>query len=176
MRWLVRVAAGLVAVVLLAVVAGFLLPDTYRVERSAVVNAPPERIYPLVAAPKRWPEWSMWNRRDPAMAMTFFGPESGAGAGWSWDSKTEGKGRMTFLTADPARGFTYQLYFPDYDSTSTGDIRFEPQGDATKITWTNAGSVGRNPLMHYMARFMDRMVGPDFEAGLANLKTLAERR
>src|SRR4051812_8468541 len=125
--------------------------------------------------PTGWGEWSMWNRRDPSMAMTFFGPESGAGAGWSWDSKTEGKGRMTFLTADPARGFTYELYFPDFDSTSTGEIRFEPQGNATRLTWTNAGNVGRNPLMHYLAPLMDHMVGPDFEAGLANLKVMAER-
>jgi len=176
MRWLIRIVGGLVAVVLLAVVAGFFVPDTYRVERSAVINATPDHIYPLVATPKRWPEWSIWNRRDPAMAMSFFGPESGAGAGWRWDSKTEGKGRMTFLTADTAKGFTYELFFPDYNSTSTGDIRFEPQGNATKVTWTNAGSVGRNPLMHYMALAMDRMVGPDFEAGLANLKVLAERR
>jgi hypothetical protein len=176
MRWLIRIAGGLVLVALALVLAGFALPSTYRVERSLVIAAPPGRIYPLVAAPKRWQEWSMWNRRDPAMAMTFFGPESGAGAGWSWISKTEGQGRMTFLTADPVKGFTYELYFPDFGSTSTGDIRFEPEGDGTRVTWTNAGSVGRNPLMHYMAIAMDRMVGPDFEAGLANLKAIAEHR
>jgi uncharacterized protein YndB with AHSA1/START domain len=175
MRSLLRVVGGLVLVAVLVVVAGFFVPSTYRVERSLVIAAPPERLYPLVAAPRRWPEWSMWNRRDPAMAMSFFGPESGAGAGWSWVSRTEGKGRMTFLTADPARGFTYELYFPDYQSTSTGDIRFERQGAGTRVTWTNVGSVGANPLMHYMALAMDRMVGPDFEAGLANLKAIAER-
>ena len=174
MRWIVRIAGGLVVVAALLLLVGFFLPGTYRIERSVVIHAPPEKIYPLVAAPKRWPEWSIWNRRDPAMAMSFFGPESGAGAGWQWDSKTEGKGRMTFVTADPAKGFTYELFFPDVESTSTGDIRFEPQGDATRVTWTNAGSFGRNPLLHYMALCMDRLVGPDFEAGLANLRSLAE--
>jgi hypothetical protein len=175
MRWLIRIVVGLLAVAVLVVAVGFLLPGTYRIQRSIVIDAPPDRIYPLVAAPRHWREWSIWNRRDPAMAMTFFGPESGAGAGWSWDSKTEGKGRMTFVTADPAKGFTYELFFPDVDSTSTGEIRFEPQGSATRVTWTNAGSLGGNPLMHYMAALMDRMVGPDFEAGLANLKLLAEK-
>ena len=175
MRWLIRILGGLAAVALLLVVVGYLLPGTYRVERSAVINASPERLYPLVGTPRRWQEWSVWNRRDPAMAMTFFGPESGPGAGWTWDSKTEGKGRMTFVTADTAKGFTYELFFPDVNSTSTGDIRFEPAGGATKVTWTNAGSMGSNPLMHYMALFMDRLVGPDFEAGLANLKLLAEK-
>src|SRR6516164_9534664 len=175
MRWIIRILGGLVAVFLLLVVVGFFIPGTYRIERSVVINAAPDRIYPLVAAPKRWQEWSIWNRRDPAMAMTFFGPESGAGAGWAWDSKTEGKGRMTFVTADTAKGFTYTLYFPDVDSTSTGDIRFAAQGNATRVTWTNTGSMGGNPLMHYMAAAMDHMVGPDFEAGLANLKLLAEK-
>ena len=89
------------AAVLLAVLAGFLLPDTCRVERSAVIHAPPERIYPMVASPRRWQKRSMPNRREPAMAMTFFGPESGDRAGWSRDSKSEGKGRMAFLAADP---------------------------------------------------------------------------
>jgi uncharacterized protein YndB with AHSA1/START domain len=176
MRWLIRILGGLAVAAALLVVVGFLLPGTYRIERSVVIAAPPERIYALVATPRRWQEWSVWNRRDPAMAMTFFGPESGAGAGWTWDSKTEGKGRMTFVTADPAKGFTYELFFPDVESTSTGDIRFEPQGDATRVTWSNAGSFGRNPLLHYMALCMDRLVGPDFEAGLANLKLLAEKR
>jgi uncharacterized protein YndB with AHSA1/START domain len=176
MRALLRIAIGLALVAVLVVVAGFFVPSTYRVERSLVIAAPPARLYPLVAAPRRWPEWAMWNRRDPAMALTFFGAESGAGAGWSWVSRTEGKGRMTITAADPLHGLAYELYFPDFDSTSHGEIRFEPQpGGGTRVTWTNEGGVGRNPLMHYMALAMDRMVGPDFEAGLANLKAIAER-
>ena len=175
MRWLLRIAGGLVLVALLVVVAGFFVPSSFRVERSLVISAPPERLYALVGTPRRWPEWSIWNRRDPAMAMTFFGPEAGAGAGWSWQSRTEGRGRMTFLTADPEKGFTYELFFPDYDSTSTGEIRFERQTVGTRVTWTNVGDVGRNPLLHYMALVMDRMVGPEFDAGLANLKVLAEK-
>jgi len=175
MRWLLRIAGGLVLIVGLVAIAGFFIPSTYRVERSLLIAAPPQRVYTLVAPPRRWPEWAIWNRRDPAMTVGFFGPEMGAGAGWSWVSRTEGKGRMTFVTADPEKGFTYELYFPDYGSTSTGEIRFERQAGGTRVTWTNEGNVGRNPLMHYMALVMDHMVGPDFEAGLANLKMLAER-
>ena len=136
MRWIVRIAGGLVAVAALLLVVGFVLPGTYRIERSVVIHAPPEKIYPLVAAPKRWREWSIWNRRDPAMAMSFFGPESGAGAGWQWDSKTEGKGRMTFVTADTAKGFTYELFFPDAGSTPIGDSRLAPRSGTTRVTWT----------------------------------------
>lgn len=176
MRWLIRLLGGLAIVLVVLALVGFLLPANYKVERSVVIAAPPERIYPLIATPRRWKEWSMWNRRDPAMAMTYFGPKAGAGAGWSWDSQSEGKGRMTLVSADPARGMTYALFFPDDDMTTAGEMRLEPQANGTRVTWTDAGRFGNNPLMHYMASAMDRMVGPDFEAGLANLKAIAERR
>jgi uncharacterized protein YndB with AHSA1/START domain len=152
------------------------LPSGYKVERSLVVEAPPDRIFPLVAAPRRWMQWSIWTRRDPGMAIEYFGPESGAGAGWRWDSKTEGRGEMTLVEADPAHGLRYKLYFPDFDTTSTGAIVLAPEGTGTRVTWNNLGDMGRNPLKHYMAAAMDRLVGPDFEAGLRNLKTLAEKQ
>ena len=175
MRWLKIFLGAIVVLVLGFVLVGFALPSQYSVERQLVINAPPERIYPLVAAPKRWMQWSIWTHRDPTMHIEYFGPESGVGAGWRWDSKTEGRGEMTFVTADPARGLSYKLYFPDYNSTSTGDFLLAAEGNGTRVTWTNHGDVGHNPLMHYMAVAMDRLVGPDFEAGLMNLKVLAEK-
>jgi len=166
-----------VAVLLLLVLAiGWYLPSDYKVERAIVIKAPPERIYALVATPRRWKEWSVWTRRDPAMALQYFGPETGQGAGWSWDSRTEGKGRMTLKQSDPATGFSYELYFPDFDSTSTGDFRLQVVPEGTRVTWNNLGDFGPNPLKHYMALLMDRMAGPDFAAGLSNLKTLSEQR
>ena len=176
MRWL-RIVLGTVVLLGLVVIGvGFVLPSQYKVERSVVIETPPDRIYPFIATPRRWPQWSIWTRRDPAMAIVYFGPESGTGAGWRWDSKTEGRGEMTLVEADAAHGMRYTLYFPDFDSTSTGAIVLEPTGTGTRVTWTNAGDMGRNPLKHYMAAAMDRLVGPDFEAGLHNLKTLAEKQ
>ncbi|HEX7637088.1 MAG TPA: SRPBCC family protein [Burkholderiaceae bacterium] len=177
MRWIVRIAGALVLLAVVAVLVGFALPGTYRVERSIVVAAPPGRLYPLVASPRRWKDWSMWNRRDPGMAITWSGPESGAGAGWSWNSRSEGQGRMTFTAADPATGVRYTLYFPAWDMSSTGELRLIPLADGnTRVSWTNVGDLGGNPLRHYLAAAMDHMVGPDFEAGLANLKAIAEHR
>lgn len=176
MLWLKRVAGAIVVLLVLLLGGGLLLSGDYVVERSRVIHAPAEKIFPLVAAPKQWQAWSVWTRRDPAMKITYFGPASGAGAGWSWDSATEGQGRMTFTSADAARGFGYELYFPDFDSTSTGDILLVPEAGGTRVTWSNKGNTGKNPLMHYMALAMDRMVGPDFEAGLANLQVLAEKQ
>jgi uncharacterized protein YndB with AHSA1/START domain len=176
MRWL-KIVLGIVVLLAAVVIGvGVALPAAYKVERTIVIDAPPERIYPLVATPRRWPQWCIWTRRDPAMAIEYFGAESGAGAGWRWSSRTEGRGEMTLVEADPAFGMRYRLSFPDFEATSTGDFLLQPVGAGTRITWTNVGDVGRNPLKHYLAATMDRLVGPDFDAGLVNLKALVEKR
>jgi len=128
-----------------------------------------------VVEPRRWKDWSVWTRRDPDMRITYGGPPFGMGAKWSWVSKTEGSGSMEFTRVEPDRSVEYALSFPEFGMKSTGALRLEPAGNATRVTWTNSGDVGGNPLKHYLALMMDRMVGPDFEAGLANLKSLAEK-
>ena len=167
--------AVLGAVVLLLVAVGFLIPSSFKVERSTVINATPKKIYDLVVEPRQWAKWSVWNQRDPNMKITYKGPPFGMGAKWEWASKTEGSGSMEFTRVEPDRAVEYSLSFPEYNMRSAGAIRLEPSGSATKVTWNNAGDVGGNPLKHYLTLMMDRMVGPDFEGGLANLKALAEK-
>ena len=173
---LVKWVVGLVALFALVLVAGgYALSPEFQSVRSVTVNAPAEKIYPLVADPREWKRWTVWNQRDPSMAITYSGPASGAGAGWAWQSKTEGDGKMTFTAADPGRRVAYELFFPDFGTTSTGDVTLAADGTGTRITWSMTGNMGSNPLMHWLALFGDRMVGPDFEAGLANLKALDEK-
>ena len=117
----------------------------------------------------------MWNRRDPNMKIDYAGPESGLGAKWSWESKTEGSGEMEFTQAEQNKLLGYRLTFKDFNSTSTGMLKLEPEGAATKVTWSFAGDAGNNPMMRYMGLMMDGMIGKDFDAGLANLKALAEK-
>lgn len=171
-QWSLATLGGLV---LLLLVVGLFLPSAFSVQRSAVINATPNKVYNLVVEPKKWMQWSVWAKRDPDMKVTYSGPPFGMGARWSWVSKSEGTGSMEFTRVEPDRAVEYALYFPDFGMRSSGALRLEPSGDATKITWTNSGDVGGNPLKHYLAAMMDRMVGPDFEAGLANLKALAEK-
>lgn len=172
LKWLLIVLMGL-AVVL--VVGGWLLSPKFSVTRQVSVNAPADKVYALVAAPKRWKEWSVWNLRDPAMAITYTGPESGAGAQWAWKSKTEGDGQMSITAAEPAQRVAFDLVFPDFGTTSHGELKFTPEGPTTRVTWTMNGDIGSNPLFRWIALFADRMMGPDFAAGLANLKALAEK-
>src|SRR5258707_4216700 len=169
-QWSLATLGGLVVLLL---VVGLFLPSAFPVQRSAVINATPNKIYNLVVEPKQWAKWSVWTRRDPDMKITYSGPPFGMGARWSWVSKSEGTGSMEFTRVEPDRAVEYALSFPDFGMRSNGALRLEPSGDATKITWTNSGDVGGNPLKHYLAAMMDRMVGPDFEAGLAKLKRMA---
>ncbi len=163
------------AIALVVVATGFFLPSAFTVQRSVEINAAPKKVYDLIVEPKRWKDWSVWNRRDPDMHITYSGPPFGMGAKWSWVSKSEGSGMMEFTRVDPDRVVEYALSFPEYKMKSTGALRLEPAGKATRITWSNSGDVGANPLKHYLAAGMDHIVGPDFEAGLANLKALAEK-
>jgi uncharacterized protein YndB with AHSA1/START domain len=166
---------ALVALLLLVGVGGMLLSPKYMVSRTVTIQAPADKIYALVADPRGWKAWSAWNQRDPAMAIEYSGPASGAGAVWAWKSKSQGDGRMTFTTAEPSKRLGYELYFPDFGTTSTGDFRLDANGGATQVTWSMDGDMGSNPVYRWMGVFMDKMVGPDFDAGLANLKALAEK-
>lgn len=172
LKWIAGLAAALVAVLLLG---GLALSPKFTVTRSVQVQAPAEKVYALVAEPRRWKEWSAWNRRDPAMQITYSGPPSGAGAAWEWKSASQGDGRMTFTAAEPSQRVAYDLYFPDFGTTSQGDFRFTAADGGTRVAWTMNGDMGRNPLFRWMALFADGMVGKDFDEGLAQLKVQAEK-
>jgi uncharacterized protein YndB with AHSA1/START domain len=171
-KWLLVGVLGLAAVLALG---GLLLSPKFKVSRSTLVAAPADKVYAWVASPRGWKSWSVWNQRDPAMQVTYTGPESGVGAAWAWKSASEGDGKMTFTAAEPGQRVAYDLYFPDFGTTSTGDLTFTPEGSGTRVTWTMNGDMGSNPLFRWLALFADGMVGKDFEAGLANLKVVAEK-
>lgn len=171
-KWLL---GGILALAALLVAGGYLLSPKFTVVRSVQIAAPPEKVFVLVAEPRHWKDWTIWNRRDPQMQIEYSGPASGPGAAWSWKSKTEGEGRMTFTAAEAPRRVAYELFFPDFGTTSTGDLALAAEGSGTRVTWTMNGDMGSNPLFRWMTLASDRMVGPDFEAGLAGLRQLAEK-
>ena len=100
LKWLAGVIVGLA---LLFVVVGFFLPGSFTVVRSLAIAAPPEKVYALVADPRGWKQWSAWNKRDPQMQIEYGGPPAGMGAKWSWKSKSQGDGEMTFTAAEPGK-------------------------------------------------------------------------
>ncbi|MDE2427849.1 MAG: SRPBCC family protein [Burkholderiales bacterium] len=166
----------LLVLIILILGIAYALPNAYSVSRSLVIHAPPEKIYPLVAAPKQWKNWSVWNQRDAAMHMQFSGPESGTGAAWEWQSRSQGNGGMKFTYAITNRQLEYELHFEGMGKPSTGAFMLEGVDDGTKITWNMHGSSEGSLMTKLFAPFMDKMVGPDFQAGLDNLKKLAEQK
>jgi uncharacterized protein YndB with AHSA1/START domain len=168
-----KILLGVVGLVLALVAIGFVLPRETSFARSVEIAAPADRIYPLVSAPRAWPRWSVWNQRDPNMELGYSGTESGTGAAWSWKSKSEGNGGMTFTAGEPGKRVSYELTFEGM-SPSRGDITLEPAGTGTRVTWSMRGDMGSSPINRWFGVFLERMVAPDFEGGLANLKKLAE--
>ena len=170
LKWLL----GLVAALALLVFGGALLIDPgYAVTRSVLVNTPPERIFPLVESPKGWARWGVWYRRDPQMQVTMSGAEHGAGAAWSWTSESQGNGAMRLTEVQPGQRVAYELAIEGFDP-SQGDVTLTPEAGATRVTWRMQGRISSLPA-RWFGLFMDRLVGPDFVEGLANLKALAEQ-
>ena len=174
MKKLLKWLLGLVAALALLVFGGALLIDPdYAVSRSVRVNAPPERIYPLLDSSQGWARWGVWYRQDPQMKVTATGADRGAGAAWSWVSDSQGNGAMRLTEARPGERVAYELTVEGFDP-SQGDLTLVPEDGATRVTWRMQGRMGSLGF-RWFALFMDRMVGPDFDAGLAQLKALAEQ-
>ena len=175
---------AIVAVVLaIAIVAVLVLasakPDSFTVQRSAVMQVPAERIYPLINDFRQWAKWSPWEGRDHAMKRSFSGPESGKGAVYAWEgNKNVGSGRMEILDASQPSKITIKLdFFKPFESHNTAEFTFVPErgASATSVIWVMRGpSPFMSKVMQVFMNF-DAMIGRDFEAGLANLKKLTEK-
>ncbi|WJG07914.1 SRPBCC family protein [Aliiglaciecola sp. LCG003] len=174
MSVLKKLFIGVILVAVLVMGIGFLLPSDFRVERSVIIKAPSEQIYPLIADLKEWKRWGGWFARDPNMLVTYSGPDSSIGMKSSWTSATEGSGEMTITALQPNTSVKYDLYFPEFEMGSTGELTLIDVSDGTKVVWRDYGDVGSNPIKHYFALMMDSMIGPDFQQGLENLKALVE--
>lgn len=172
LKWLGVIVLGIAA---LLFGGALLLPAGFTVVRSIEVAAPPDKVWALLQDPREWKRWAVWNRRDPGMQISYSGPPAGVGAGWAWKSASEGEGRMSFTAAEPGRRLAYDLYFPDWDSTSTGDLLLEPTAAGTRVRWTMHGNMGNSLIGRWFGLLGDTFVGPDFEAGLANLKAEAQK-
>jgi polyketide cyclase/dehydrase/lipid transport protein len=168
-------------IVVLAVVVVLVLasrkPDHFRVQRSASINAPPERIFPLINDFHRWGAWSPYEHKDPDMKRTFSGTGSGQGAIYEWAGNSNiGSGRMEIVESSAPSKVAIRLDFlKPFEAHNLATFTMVPAGGASNVTWIMDGRtpfVGK--IMHVFIN-MDRMVGTDFEAGLANLKTAAER-
>jgi hypothetical protein len=168
----VVVALAVVAVLILAAIK----PDTFGVQRAIDIKAPPEKIFPLIDDFHRWGGWSPWENRDPAMQRNFSGSPSGKGAVYGWQgNKNVGSGRMEITEAAVPNRIVIKLDFlAPFEAHNTAEFNVLPQGDRTRVTWRMYGPCSFMMKVMHVFMNMDKMVGKDFEAGLASMKALAE--
>src|SRR5512147_1902317 len=173
--------AIIVLLVFAAVIAAILImaaakPDTFRVVRATSIKASPAKIFPAINDFQKWSAWSPYENKDPAMKRTFTGPTSGKGAGYAWEgNKNVGVGNMEITDSLAPAKVTLSLNFTrPFEAHNTVVFSLEPQGEMTLVTWAMQGPVPYiAKIMHVLVN-MDKMVGKDFEIGLANLKAMAE--
>lgn len=176
MRILKRIISILVWLVLGFLAVAFLLPSIYHVERSLVIDRPPSQVYTQVARLQNWANWNPWTAMDPDAETFVSGVQGEVGSSWSWDGKILGKGSLTIVDLVPDRAVRSKLVFREPREMEADDLwEFKPEGRATRVTWTSEGHLSY-PIGRYVGLFMDRMMGPDLEQGLHNLKTHLEKQ
>ena len=172
----------IIAIVVVILVVALLVfaatkPDTFHVQRSASIKAPPEKIFPLINDLHSWGAWSPWEKMDPAMKRNLSGAANGKGAVYEWDGdKTVGKGRMEIAESSPPSKVAIKLDFiKPFEAHNIAEFTLEPKGDSTNVTWAMHGPTPYIAKVIHVFFDMDSMVGKDFETGLANLKAIAEK-
>lgn len=171
-----KILTALIVIVVVFAVVVATRPSEFRIERTATIAAPAPAVFAQVNDFHKWEAWSPYAKRDPGMKKGFEGPPAGIGAVYTWSGNNEvGEGRTTIIESRPNELIRIRLDFMrPFAATNTAEFSFKPEGERTAVTWSLAGQ--HNFMGKAVGLFMnmDRMVGGDFETGLAQLKLVAE--
>lgn len=172
----ILLALAAIVVIILALAA--FQPAEFRVSRSATIAAPASAIFAEINDFHHWQAWSPWEKLDPAMKRTFEGPASGIGAIYGWEgNKKVGSGRMTIAASRPSDLIRIRLEFlKPWESQCVTEFTLVPQGSATVLTWSMSGPNKFIGKLMCVFMSMDKMIGGDYEKGLASLKSLVEAK
>ena len=175
MRILLKILAWLAGLIVVLALVAFLLPRQVTVERSIMIKATPDQIFPQINSLQAGIDWSPWLNRATDIRLTFGGPDSGVGNNMSWQSSDPqvGNGDQEIVASIENQRVDMKL---DFGPKGDADAYFllVPEGDETQVTWGFETDMGRNPIGRWMGLMMDKWIGADYEAGLANLKALVE--
>ena len=173
---LIKVLIGGAGVILALAAVVASRPSEYRVARKATINAPPAAVFAHVNDFHKWNAWNPWAKIDPAMKQTFEGAPTGVGAVQTWAGNREvGEGRMTIIESRPSDLIRIRLDFAKpFRATSTAQFSFRPDGDRTIVTWSMEGQQNFMAKAIHMVMDMDKMIGGNFEKGLADMKSAVE--
>jgi hypothetical protein len=172
-----KIVFAVLALIVLILAYAATKPDSFRVQRSISINAPSEKVFPLINDFHNWSAWSPWEKLDPAMKRTYSGAASGKGAVYAWEGNSEvGAGRMEIIESAPPSKVLIKLDFTQpFEAHNTTEFTIGGKGGATQVTWAMYGPSPYLSKVMQVFVSMDRMIGKDFESGLANLKRVAEK-
>jgi uncharacterized protein YndB with AHSA1/START domain len=168
---------AIVVAILIAVLLAYAAtrPDSFRLERSVTIKAPPEKAFALINDFHQWTAWSPWEHMDADLQRSYSGNAAGVGAVYQWEGKKTGVGRMEIMESLPASLIKIKLdFFKPFEAHNTAEFTLQAQGDSTTVTWA---MYGPSPFMSKLMGIffsIDKMVGKDFEAGLEKMKAAAE--
>ena len=170
----ILVALAVIIVVLVVIVA--LQPSDFRVARSTTISAPPPAVFAQVNDFHKWEAWNPWGKIDPAMKQTYEGAPAGPGAIYTWSGNNEvGEGRMTITDSRPSDLIRVKLeFFKPFAGTNTAEFAFKPEGNQTLVTWSMFGEKNFMAKAVHLVMNMDKMIGGQFEKGLADMKSAVE--
>jgi len=171
---IILIALAVIVVVFVAIVA--VQPSDFRITQSATIAAPPEVVFAQVNDLHNWEAWSPWAKLDPAAKSAYEGPAAGVGAAFAWSGNNKiGEGRMTIIESRPNELVQFKLDFlKPFKATNTAEFTFKPEGNQTAVTWS---MYGKNSFIGKAVGLFincDKMVGGQFEQGLAQMKSVAE--
>lgn len=169
---------GIVALIVVGVLAATLAkPNTFRIERTAQIDAPPETVFPLIDDFRNWTQWSPWENIDPALKRTYSGAAHGTGAIYAWEGNDKvGSGRMEITQSSaPSKVILRLEFIKPFAAVNTTEFTVAPSGAGSTVTWA---MYGPSSFMHkFMSTLfnMNDMLAKQFDAGLAKMKAAAEK-
>lgn len=172
-----KILAGLGVVILGVLAYAATLPNSFRVERSQTIAAPPEVVFDILADFRQGKDWSPWEKRDPQLKQTFTGPATGVGASYAWEGNDEvGKGKQTITVAEKPTKIVTDLHFIEpFEARNQAEYLITSNAGGSEVTWAISGPQPFISKVMCVFMDMDAMIGKDFESGLLSLKTLAEK-
>ncbi len=170
----IALGAGVLVAALVGVIA--MQPAEFKVQRSTSVSAPPDVVFSHINDFHQWEAWSPWAKIDPQMKTTYTGPETGVGAAYAWDGNDEvGSGKMTIKGSTPPAEVVIDLHFlTPFEAENITTFTVSPEGEGSKVVWAMTGHNNFMSKAFGLVMPMDKMVGGDFEKGLAAMKQVTE--
>ena len=170
----ILITVAVIIVVLAVIVA--LQPSEFRVARSATISAPAPAVFAQVNDFHKWEAWNPWGKIDPAMKQSYEGAPAGTGAIYTWAGNNEvGEGRMTITENRPSELIRVKLeFFKPFAATNTAEFAFKPEASQTVVTWSMFGENNFMAKAIHLFINMDKMIGGQFEKGLASMKSIVE--